>query len=192
MLNTILISILLSLGVEGTQATFNVNASESSVEWKATKIVGGGHEGIVNVSEGTIEVDKGQLTGGTFTIDMTSITCTDLEGEWKGKLEGHLKHDDFFGVETYKTAILKITDVKAGTGAQSTVTADITIKGITQSISFPADVKISDGKATATASISLDRTKFGVKYGSSSFFDDLGDKAISNEFTLNISIVATK
>ena len=191
MLNTILISLLLSFGVEDTNATFKVNAAESKVEWKATKVVGGGHEGTVNIAEGSLEIEKGQLTGGSFTIDMTSIACTDLEGEWKGKFEGHLKNDDFFSVDTNKTASLKITSVK-NTAGKSVVSADITIKGITQSITFPADVKVAGDKVTASGLITLDRTKFGVKYGSSSFFDDLGDKAISNEFTLNVAVVASK
>ena len=124
------------------------------------------------------------LKGGEFVIDMSSLACTDLNGEYKGKLEGHLKSDDFFGVEKYPTSNLNITKVKS-TGKNSyKITADLTIKGITKSIKFDASIY---GKK-ATANLKVDRTQFNVKYGSGSFFDGLKDNMIYDEFDLVIDI----
>lgn len=192
MLNVLLLAIGLTFNPVETNATYEANVSESSVVWTATKVVSGGHTGTVKIAKGSLDIDGSALKGGSFEIDMTTIANTDIEGEWRAKLEGHLKSDDFFGVETYKTATLKITDVKSTGKGKYDVTGDLTIKGTTESITFPAEVLVKGGKATATAKITVDRTKYGVRYGSPSFFDDLGDKAISNEFTLDVNLVATK
>ncbi|WP_420580558.1 YceI family protein [Reichenbachiella sp.] len=192
MLNVLLLAIGLNINPVETTATYETNVSESSVVWTATKVVSGGHTGTVNISKGSLEIDNSELKGGSFEIDMTTIANTDIEGEWRAKLEGHLKSDDFFAVETYKTATLEITDVKKSAKGKYDVTADLTIKGKTSSVTFPAELNVEDGKATATAKIAVDRTKYDVRYGSPSFFDDLGDKAISNEFTLDVIVVASK
>ncbi|MDW3208571.1 MAG: YceI family protein [Reichenbachiella sp.] len=192
MLNVLLLAIGLNLNPVETNATYETNVSESSVVWTATKVVSGGHTGTVKISKGSLEIDGSELKGGSFEIDMTTIANTDIEGEWRAKLEGHLKSDDFFAVETYKTAGLKITSVKSTAKGKYDITADLTIKGKTESVSFPAELSVKGGKATATAKITVDRTKYDVRYGSPSFFDDLGDKAISNEFTLDVKVVASK
>ena len=111
---------------------------------------------------------------------MTTLSNTDLEGEYKGKLEGHLKSDDFFGVEKYPTATLKFTKVKSVSKNAYKVTGDITIKGKTESITF--DLSVYGNKANAA--LKIDRTKFDVRYGSTSFFDGLKDKAIYDEFDI--------
>lgn len=192
MLNVLLITLGLAINPVETNATYQANIDESTVAWTATKVVSGGHSGVVNISNGSLELDGSKLTGGSFEIDMTSIANTDLEGEWKAKLEGHLKSDDFFSVDTYKTAALKITKVKSTSKGKFDVTADLTIKGKTSSVSFPVELEVSGDKVTASAKISVDRTKYDVRYGSNSFFDNLGDKAISDEFTLDVNIVASK
>lgn len=192
MLNVLLLAIGLTFNPVETNATYTTNVSESSVVWTATKVVSGGHTGTVKIAKGSLEIDGAELKGGSFEIDMTTIANTDIEGEWRAKLEGHLKSDDFFAVESYKTASLKITNVKSTGKGKYDVTGDLTIKGKTESVSFPAELTVKGGKATATAKITVDRTKYDVRYGSPSFFDDLGDKAISNEFTLDVNLVATK
>lgn len=192
MLNVLLLTIGLNLNPVETTATYETNVSESSVVWTATKVVSGGHTGTVNISKGSLEIDGSELKGGSFEIDMTTIANTDIEGEWRAKLEGHLKSDDFFAVETYNTASLKITAVNSTAKGKYDVTADLTIKGKTESVSFPAELSVEGGKATASAKITVDRTKYDVRYGSPSFFDDLGDKAISNEFTLDVKVIANK
>lgn len=189
-------SIILSLGLlftsgEGTQATYTVDTQASKVEWIGKKVTGQ-HNGTVALKSGSLTYDGGKLTGGSFTVDMTSIACEDLEGEYKGKLEGHLKSDDFFGVEKYPTATFKIAKVKSLGAGKYTVTGDLTIKGKTESIEFPAQLVEANGKVTGVASLTIDRSKFDVRYGSGSFFDDLGDKTIYDDFELTVNIVAAK
>lgn len=192
MLNVLLLALGLTINPVETNSTYQANVAESSVAWTANKVVSGGHAGNIQIAKGALEIDGSKLTGGSFEIDMTTIEVTDLEGEWKGKLEGHLNSDDFFAVETFKTAAFKITNAKSTGKGTYEVTGDLTIKGKTETITFPAEVTVKGGKATATAKITVDRTKFGVRYGSNSFFDNLGDKAIADEFTLDVTLVATK
>ncbi len=160
-----------------------VNTETSKVTWKAYKVTGS-HTGIVDLKSGALVFDGDKLTGGEFVVDMTSLIATDLEGEYKGKLEGHLKSDDFFGVEKHPTSSLVFTKVSA-TGKNSyEVTGDLTIKGITKAVTL--DVSIYGSKATAT--LKVDRAEYDVRYGSGSFFDDLGDKTIYDEFDLVVDL----
>lgn len=192
MLNIIIFSLLaLVTNGPGTQATVKVDATASKIEWLGKKVTGQ-HNGTINLKEGSLEIDGGVLKGGSFTVDMTSLVDTDLTGEWKDKLEGHLKSDDFFGVATFPTASFVITkSVPQGPGKYKVI-GNITIKGKTQEIQFPATLEEKDGKYVGKASIVIDRSKFDVKYGSGSFFDDLGDKTIYDDFELTVTLVANK
>lgn len=176
---------------DDTKATYKVNVADSKVAWTGEKIAGT-HTGTINVSQGALEFDGDKLTGGSFVIDMNSIVDTDLQGEYKEKLEGHLKSDDFFGVASYPTSQFKITSVKPAGKNKYDITGDITIKGITQKITFPAVIEVNGKMVTATSTITVDRSKFNVKYGSKSFFDDIGDKVIYDEFKLDVTLVALK
>ena len=162
-----------------------VNTEKSSVEWLGKKI-GGQHEGNIQIKSGNLELKGDQIVAGNFVVDMTSITNTDLKDEgYNQKLVGHLKSDDFFGVEAFPTAnfvVSKSSDFSNGT---ATLTGYLTIKGNKESISFDV-VKVGNAY---TAKIEIDRSKFDVRYGSNSFFDNLGDKAIEDHFTLNIKLV---
>lgn len=167
---------------------YRVNSEKSSIKWVGTKVTGKTHEGTVKVIEGGIQLSGDAITAGKFTIDMTSINVTDLDGSMKEKLESHLKNDDFFSVDKFKTANLAITSVDG-----NNVSADLTIKGITNEISFPAKVVIdNNGVLTASADIEIDRSKYDVRYGSDSFFDNLGDKAIDNTLKFSVVLVASK
>ena len=160
-----------------------VKAEESKVTWKAYKVTGS-HTGTVALKEGALLFNEGTLTGGEFVVDMTSLIATDLEGEYKQKLEGHLKSDDFFGVSDHPVSSLVFTKVQA-TGKNSyEVTGDLTIKGITKPVTL--DVSIYGNKATAT--FKVDRAQYNVRYGSGSFFDNLGDKTIYDEFDLVVDL----
>ncbi|WP_179317512.1 YceI family protein [Winogradskyella undariae] len=159
-----------------------VKVKESSIVWKGYK-VGGEHTGTVDLKSGSLTFDGKTLIGGNFTIDMTSLGSTDLEGEYKGKLDGHLKSDDFFGVEEFPTASLEITSVSEKNGSYN-VKANITIKGKTEAIAFPMIVKGD----TATASLKIDRTKHNITYKSPSILETLKDKAIYDEFDLNVTL----
>ena len=156
-----------------------VKTDESTVTWKGYKVTGE-HTGTISLKEGFLNFKGKKLTGGEFVIDMTTINTTDLEGKGKGKLDGHLASEDFFGVEAHPTAKLVFKSLKSFNENSYTVTGDLTIKGKTNEVVFV--VSIFENKATA--SLKVDRTKFDIKYGSSSFFDDLKDKAIYDEFDL--------
>jgi polyisoprenoid-binding protein YceI len=171
--------------------TYTVDASKSTFKWTGKKVTGQ-HWGYIKFSNGTITTDGTNLTGGSFTVDMNSIDCQDIPAD-KGadKLVGHLKADDFFGTAAFPTSNLVIKSATSKGGGQFDITADLTIKGITSEIMFPAAVTM-DGKAlTAKAAFKVDRTKFGIKYGSASFFDKIGDKAISNDFEVEIDLSAS-
>ena len=135
-------------------------------------------------------MDGDQLTGGSFVIDMTSIACTDLKGETAGKLEGHLKSDDFFGVNNFPTATFNITQVVSrGTAGSYKITGDLTLKETTKPVRFNVQITEEDGQKIATGDVSIDRSDFNVRYGSGSFFDNLGDNTIYDEFDLSIRLV---
>ena len=162
-----------------------VNTEKSTVNWLGKKI-GGQHEGYIKLKSGVLEEKNGKIVSGTFVIDMTSITNTDLTDEsYNQKLVGHLKSDDFFGVATYPIATLNITKATDFVNGKATVMGDITIKGKTEPIAF--DVLKKDNKYTAK--VEIDRSKFDVRYGSTSFFDTLGDKAIDDIFILDINVL---
>lgn len=166
-----------------------VDVTNSVVNWKGYKVTGS-HEGTIGLKSGELTYAEDVLTGGNFTIDMTSLSCSDLEGEYKGKLEGHLQSPDFFNVAEFPAATFNITKVAAkGTPGDYKVTGDLTIKGITKSIKFYAHVESTDSGKVYTSDITIDRTEFDVRYGSGSFFDSLGDKTIYDEFELNVKLV---
>jgi polyisoprenoid-binding protein YceI len=171
---------------------YDVDPAASSVKWLGKKVTGQ-HNGTINIKEGTLEVVDGEVKSGTVLIDMQSIVNEDITDEGSNKkLVGHLKSDDFFSVETYPTAKLVLTDVKK-TGDNYTFTGDLTIKGTTNPVTFNATSSTESGDAVKlNGTVTVDRSKYNVKYGSSSFFDNLGDKVIYDDFTLDFVLVAKK
>ncbi|BDD05005.1 YceI family protein [Aureibacter tunicatorum] len=171
-----------------------VDSKKSSIQWTGEKVTGK-HWGHINIKSGDVETKNGKLVGGHFVINMNSITCDDIENkDYNQKLVGHLKNEDFFDVAKFpeaKFVITKAVEKKGKNGNNYEITGDLTIKGISHSITFPARVDIKGNSATANASVDIDRTKWNVKYGSGSFFDNLGDRTIYDEFNLKISL-ATK
>jgi polyisoprenoid-binding protein YceI len=156
-----------------------IKTDKSTVTWKGYKVTGS-HYGTVDIQSGFLTFDQGKLTGGEFVVDMTTLVSNDLTGEYKGMLEGHLKSDDFFGIDKHPTAKLVFTKV-ISTGKNSyKVTGDLTIKGKSAPVTF--DLSVYGNKATAN--VKIDRTTYDIRYGSPSFFDDLQDKAIYDEFDL--------
>ncbi|MEX0811387.1 MAG: YceI family protein [Chitinophagales bacterium] len=169
------------------QENFKVDTKASTLEWIGKKVTGK-HNGTIQVKSGNVSFTKGKLSG-NFTIDMTTIENNDLEGEYKTKLENHLKSDDFFSVEKFPTSTFKITKAVDEGNGKYEITGDLTIKGITNPVTFPATISVIDGELRADANITFDRSKWKVKYGSGSFFDDLGDKMIYDDVYLSLSLV---
>ncbi|MEQ8471612.1 MAG: YceI family protein [Marinoscillum sp.] len=192
MIQSVLLSfVMLFSSGEGTKTTYTVDTDASSVAWVGKKVTGQ-HNGVVDLKTGSFEFSEGKLVGGSFVVDMTSIEVQDLSGEYKGKLEGHLKSDDFFGAEKYPSSNFVITKVKSNGAGKYDITGDLTIKEKTEKITFPAQLVEANGKVTGVASLTIDRSKYDVKYGSGSFFDDLGDKTIYDDFELTVNIVGVE
>lgn len=184
-IQALLIATFLFVGLSASAQTSTIDTKSSSVAWLGKKI-GGQHEGYIQIKSGALDLKDGNITGGNFILDMNTITCTDLEDAgYNEKLIGHLKSDDFFSVEKFQTAKLNITKATKFNNNKATVTGEITIKGHTETISF--DV-VKKGN-TYTAQLNIDRSKFDVRYGSNSFFDNLGDKTIDDIFTLDVQLV---
>jgi len=172
--------------------TYNVDVNSSTIVWTGYKVTGK-HTGTVKVKNGNLTWDAGKLTGGSFEIDMNSITDTDLEGEYAGKLVGHLKSDDFFGVAKYPTSKFVITKaIPQDTKGNYKIVGNLTIKEKTNEVKFLASVSESNGTINASGKITVDRSEYDVRFGSGSFFDNLGDKTIYDEFDLQVSLVAKK
>lgn len=174
---------------------YRVDPARSNLEWQAEKL-SGKHNGTIKVSNGEIRDDHGKLTG-KIEMDMTSIEDKDMEaGVYKTKLENHLKSADFFDVANFPKSTFQLTSVSPISGAkhgESThkIKGMLTIKNKTNEITFDAIIGIQPNIMTCVGSAIVDRSKFDVKYGSKSFFEDIGDKMIYDEFTLKFNLVAT-
>jgi len=181
---------------DGNGDKYTVQTKTSTLNWVGKK-VGGSHTGTIAIKEGTLTVANGKIETALVTIDMTTIRVTDegMDDGTKGKLVGHLSSPDFFNVEEHTTAIFQLTSFTAiqnSTVANYTVTGKLTIKGITHEITFPAIVRMSEGRIEASANLTFDRSKWDVRYGSGSFFDNLGDKVIYDDVQIGFNFVATK
>lgn len=182
-----------SFAFVSSASTFKADVKSSNLVWEGKKITGSGHTGNIKLKSGSFVMDGVNLTSGEFVIDMNSMTCTDLKDkEYNGKLIDHLKSDDFFSVAKFSEAKIKITSATHKGKNKYDVKADLTIKGITHPIEFPADIVVTGTKATATALVTVDRSKFDVQYGSGSFFEGLGDNLIEDNFTIALSLIAKK
>lgn len=171
---------------------YTVDTQQSKLSWIGRK-VSGEHSGNISISDGKLNWNGKGLTGGSFEIDMASITNTDISDEtYNQQLVGHLKSDDFFATDKFPKASFVITNVKPLANNQSQITGNLSLKGVSKKVQFPASVQVQGNKLIATAKILVDRTQYNIRYGSGSFFDNLGDKAIDNEFELNVALVASK
>lgn len=169
------------------QDNFKVNVENSSLNWKGYKPTGS-HTGTITLASGNIAVKNNKLTGGSFVADMNTIK----EAEGSAKLEGHLKSADFFDITTFPTAKFDITKTEVK-GAKIQVTGNMTIKGITKQITFPATLAVNKDNVTLTSdTFQINRADFNVKFKSKSFFNDLKDKFVNDDFDFQVTIVAKK
>lgn len=172
-----------------TAQTKKVTASD--IHWwgyKIAKTKASSHDGTLSLRDGQIQLKNNKVVGGIFVLDMTSINATDLTGEAKGNLEHHLKNGDFFEVEKYPTAQYQITSVKGGTkkGFNSTIYGNLTLKGKTAEVSFPANVIVDKtGVSITSDKFSFDRQVFGVTYKAA-----MRDVVIKDEIDLTVKVIA--
>jgi polyisoprenoid-binding protein YceI len=170
---------------------YKVDVATSKVEWLGTK-PSGKHNGIINISNGMVNVKKGKIVSGNFTIDMNTITDTDMEGKGKEGLEGHLKSADFFDVAKYPTTTFEITGIAPVmanqkvvlAGATHTITGNLTMRGVTKSVNFPAEVMVDDKMLSAKADFNIDRTLWNMTYGA--------DGKVAKEINLKLDIKAAR
>jgi polyisoprenoid-binding protein YceI len=160
-----------------------INLQESIVTWNGKKVTGA-HKGTINLKEGFFIYENDKIVGGDFIVNMSTLINTDLTGKDKLELEKNLKSFNFFNTEDFKTSELVFKSIIDKGKNLYKVTADLTIKGVTNTIKF--DLILN--KQGATAKLKIDRTKYGIQYGSGTFFDDIGDWTIYEEFDLNIDI----
>lgn len=164
--------------------TKKVIAEKSSINWVGKKVTGE-HSGTIAIKAGSLVFKKDKLAGGKFVVDMTKIVVTDLQaGQGKEDLEKHLNADDFFGVKKFPTSVLLFKKIADKGNGVYTITANMTIKSITKPVTF--DMTVTGN--TATANVVINRTEFDIKYGSGTFFQNLGDKTISDNFDLNVKL----
>ncbi|QHI36186.1 Protein YceI [Kordia antarctica] len=173
---------------------YKVDTANTTVTWKGSKAIGGSHNGTMNVTSGAFAVKDGKLESGNFIIDVASLKVVDIPAEDEGnaKLKGHLLSKDFFDAEKHGSAAFSITAVKEENG-KTMIEGNLTLKDVKKNISFPATVTVNGNKAMIVSEVfTIDRTDFGMQYGSSSLADTIKDKAISDDVELSVKLVATK
>lgn len=179
-------------------ATYNADVAQTKVEFVGTKPVGT-HHGVIGIKEGSLAVENNTLKGGSVVIDLNTLKTDDMDSTGNAKLTGHLMSPDFFDVAKFPTASFEITNVTPGVDttvkdvvlkdATHTVTGNLTLKGVTKSVSFPAKISVNETTATADASFNIDRTIWGLSYGNDK---SLKDKFISPTVNIALHLVANK
>ena len=180
------------IATENTEV-YPVDKAASSLAWTGFKPTGS-HHGTIGLEQGMLNVSNGKVVGGSFIIDMKSITVLDIPASEKGnaKLVGHLSNADFFDVEKFPSAVFTITDVKDAEG-KTMLSGNLTLKEVKNNVTFPVTIANEGGAITITSDVfSIDRTKWNVQYGSKSIFDNLGDKFINDDIELKITVKAAK
>ncbi|UOE49241.1 YceI family protein [Mucilaginibacter sp. SMC90] len=169
---------------------FEIISAKSNIDWVGRKVTGA-HNGTIAIKDGSLTFADGQLTGGKFTIDTTSIKILDItDPATNAQFAGHLASDDFFNSENYPEAQFVVTAINKGSNDTYRITGDLSIKGITHAVGFDAQVTSATDTVSATGKVVVDRTKYGMKFRSGNFFKDLGDTLIYNDFDLNVNITA--
>ena len=172
---------------------FNAVVDKSSIEWKGFKPTGS-HTGTIAIKEGAVSVNNGVIESGNFAIDMASISVTDIpiDDEGNAKLRGHLTSPDFFDIASFPMAKFEITGLQT-TDGKTMLSGNLTMKDVTNNISIPVKTSIEgDEMILRSETFTIDRSKWNVKYGSKSFFDNLGDSFINDDIELTVNLVAKK
>lgn len=173
----------------GNEKYLAIDTKESVVTWKGSNSFGS-HEGYVYISKGELMIETGQLVGGTVEVDMSTIEDENHKND--NNLIEHLKAPDFFDVKIFPFSRIVITRVASINAEDKEITGSLTIKGITNSVTFPAKMEVKDGIVKANGKLVIDRTKWNVRYNSGKFFDNLKDQAIADDIEFNIKIVTKK
>ena len=171
-------------GVATADNIYNIETAQSQITWTGREVSTSYHYGTLDFVSGNFEISNGAIVNGEFIVDMTSINNQDLKGDRKARLEGHLKSDDFFSVESYPTAAISINSSELISDGRWNVSADLSIKGFTHPVNFEM-ISSEDGWS---ANLVFDRSKYDVRFRSGSFFENLGDKLIYDDIELSINL----
>jgi polyisoprenoid-binding protein YceI len=186
----ILIASVFTAALLPAQKKLVADAAATVIDWKGDKIVGSFHVGTIELKSGWLTVDGTSVTGGEFIVDMNSIKNSDVKDEkMRERLVGHLKSDDFFGVEKYPLSKLVITGSSKSADGKMLFRGNLTIKEATHPVEFTATESKSGNVVTYAAAINFDRSLYDVRFGSGKFFSNLGDNAINDEIKLNVKLV---
>jgi polyisoprenoid-binding protein YceI len=190
MIKTTMLAVALGFAVTGQADTYQINTKSSQLEWTGAKVIGDKHVGSLGLKKGEVVYTGKNPSSAVIVVDMTSLANKDLtDPKWNAKLVGHLKSDDFFSVEKFKEAKLEINKFEKQGKADYKLTGNLTIKGITKPVTLKATT-VSAQKITAN--LEFDRTEFNVRYGSGKFFDNLGDKMISDKVQVKVDLELNK
>ena len=170
--------------ITAADATYNIVQDESSLVWTGREVSTSSHYGTINFTSGQFEIADGLISQGEFLVDMTSINVQDLTGESKERLEGHLRSDDFFSVESFPTAHLYISSSEVISNGKWMVNGFLTIKDISHPVLF----EMANTEDGWNANLVFDRSKYNVKFRSGTFFENLGDKLIYDDIELKINL----
>lgn len=178
-----------SFAQKSNKSKADIDLQQSKLEWTGKKL-GGEHYGEIQLTSGYLTFDKKKLTGGTFDMDMTSITCTDItDAKSNKRLVDHLRSEDFFSVTRFPKSTFTITKVEAKSATEYLITGNLQIKEKTNPIAFPVKVLISGSQIKAEATLVFDRSQFDVKFGSQSFFENLGDKLVYDDVDMKVTLI---
>ncbi len=180
----LLLTFMLYPVLTNAQVKMNADTEKTTLQWLGEKVMGQ-HTGTINLKDGWLTLNNNQIVSGEFNIDMASLK----ESESNQMLEKHLKSDDFFGVVKFPVAKLVISGSTPFDKGSGVVTGSLTIKDITNPIEFKATMQKKDEGTWFFANITVDRTKYNIRYGSGSFFDNLGDKTVYDEFKLKVNLL---
>jgi len=185
-----------------TTSTYQVTTEGDEIHWVGFKTYADTeHNGTIQVKEGKLMAENGDLTGGMFVIDMTSIENEDLpeEGDYnKAKLVGHLQSEDFFYTEEYPEATFEITNVETAPegnekDATHMISGNLTMRGNTKNITIPANVEMNDNMVQLTTpEFVIDRTNWEVMYGSNELEGLAKEQLIDNSIKLEVDLEAKK
>ncbi len=170
--------------ITAADATYNIVKEESSLVWTGREVSTSSHYGTINFTSGQFEIADGLISQGEFLVDMTSINVQDMTGGSKERLEGHLRSDDFFSVESFPTAHLYISSSEVISNGKWMVNGFLTIKDISHPVLF----EMANTEDGWNANLVFDRSKYNVKFRSGTFFENLGDKLIYDDIELKINL----
>jgi polyisoprenoid-binding protein YceI len=186
----LIITSLFAFTTPPAASKFKVDTKASTLVWTGKKFTGE-HKGNVLIASGDLTVEDKTIKQGNFDIDLTTLTVTDVaDPSYNAKLVAHLKNDDFFGVDQFPKASFVISSLTPQTNDEYIIKGKLTIKGITNEIEFPAVIRNDGKKLNASAKIIVDRSKYNIKFKSPSFFENLGDGVIYDDFELDLNLVA--